>query len=176
MYNYSAKFVDSSRLVADLLTREIENSQEKFDELMSITFLDEYPLSMRAARVVYLCGIRNPGLFTSHIRKMITTLPRLKTDGVKRSFLKTLSSLPLVLNDEDNRALIDLAFEMVNDKKQSIAVRNYTIDLLIKLCARFPDLKTELIATITNLPVSESPALISKCKKTLTIFKHENDE
>lgn len=167
MYGYKAKLVDSSRYLADILSTEIGNSPEKFNELMSVAYSDEYPLSMRAARIAYMCGAKYPALLSPHIPYMIKVLNALKTEGVKRGFLKALSETPLKIEDKYAGLLADIAFETGNDPNQSIAVRSYALDLLMKLCDQFPDLAIELTMLMQNLQINESRALSAKRRKLL---------
>ena len=171
MYNYSAKLFDSSRRLADILTQEIGYSQEKFDELMTVAYSDEYPLSMRAARIAYMCGCNYPFLFIPHIPRILNVLPHLKTEGVIRGFLKTFAELQLPLNDEDQGYLADMAFELANDVKKPIALRVYSLDILMKLCEQYPDLIPELLAIIDNFEINGSAALAVKRRRILKKIK-----
>ena len=167
MQNYSTKLVDSSRFLAEVVTNEIGGSQQKFDELMSIAYLDEYPLSMRAARIAGMCGEKYPELFKPHLPEMIRKIPVLQTEGVKRSFMKVFSELPLMMDGEYQGVILDISIELVESAKEAIAVRSYAIDILLKLLKQFPDLKPELVALLENMQVNESSALIHKRKKIL---------
>jgi hypothetical protein len=171
MQNYENKLVDSSRMIADILTSNILDNQERFDEMLQLALRDKYPLSMRAARIIELCTLNHKHLIIPHVEKLVDSIEKSKIDGVRRSFLKILSVMPSQLNEELQGRLIELAFSYLEDKKEAIAVRAFAIDFLIKMIQVYPELKNELIYLLEEINRDSSVGLQSKCKKVLTQLK-----
>jgi hypothetical protein len=171
MFNYESKLVDSSRMIAEILTADIANEQERFDEMFELALLDKYPISMRAARIVTLCHYKNRKLILPHLYKILESVETTKVDGVKRSFLKILSETPLPPDENFQVRLVDLSFSFVQNNKEAIAVRAFSIDILIKLSKTYPDLKSELIPMLQNMVEDSSKGLQSKCSKILRKMK-----
>ncbi len=171
MYNYDSKLVDSSRLIADILVKDIGNERDKFDEMFHLSLRDEYPLSMRAARVVALCAEQNIELVEPYIDQIVAMLGQLKVDGVKRSFLKILAESPLVPSEDSIGILTDLAFTWLEDFKQAIAIRYYCIEILLKVSAIYPEIGDELSILLKNLSEDESSGIKSKSKKVINYLK-----
>jgi hypothetical protein len=171
MYNYDSKLVDSSRLVADMLVKDIGNEDSKFHEMLTIALLDEYPISMRAARVIALCTEQNPKLMESYISQLIYSLGTLRIDGVKRSFLKIIAETTIIPDEESIGILTDLAFTWLDDTKQAIAIRYYCVDILLKVSNLYPEIGDELQILLKNLLEGESPGLKSKSKKVLNYLR-----
>jgi hypothetical protein len=170
MYNYESKLVDSSRMIADIITSEIGNEQIKFDEIFEIALRDNYPLSMRAARIIELCVSKQQTLIRPHIYNMLKAIETSKIDGVKRNFLKILSEIPLPLDENYQGHLVDLSFKLIEDNSESIAVRAFSIDILMKFSKTFPELKRELIPLLETIAEDSSKGLESKCKKLLKMI------
>jgi hypothetical protein len=167
MYNYESKLVDSSRLIADMLVSDIGNNKEKFAEMMNLALRDEYPLSMRAARVIALCVEINTELIAPHLHGMVEALDRISVEGVKRSFLKIFAEMPVELDEDMLGILTDRSFNWVVDQKEAIAIRYYAIDILVKVVKLYPEIKVELTESLNSILENDSSALLVKSKKVL---------
>ena len=132
MYNYESKLVDSSRLTADIIVADIGNSDKKYTEILELTLRDEYPKSMRAARILALATRNNCSLFIPHLPKVIDSIGSLKVEGVKRGFLYILAELPVELTEEMLGIVTDCCFTWLTDTKEAIAIRYYAIEILVK--------------------------------------------
>lgn len=171
MRNYAAKLVDSSRAIADILTQDVGNDQERFTEMLQLTLCDEYPLSMRAARIVALCVENYPALINPHITPVINRLPGLRTEGVVRGMLKLFAENSPELSEEQTGILIDLAFTWLEDSRKAIAIRYYCIEIILTQCATYPELKNELAIILKNLSNDPSPGISSRSKAVLREFR-----
>jgi len=167
MYNYKSKLVDSSRMIADILVADIAGDQDRFDEMFEISLQNSYPLSMRAARIVEICVSKHRKFILPHLNKLPDYIKASDVDGVKRSFLKILSETPLLQEEDYLGRLTDLTFSYVENNNEAIAIRAFSIDILLKISKTFPDLKSELIPLLENMAEGSSRGLESKCKKIL---------
>lgn len=167
MYNYDIKLVDSSRLIADLIVADIGNDAHKFEEIMELALRDEYPLSMRAARVMALCTEKNTNLIVPYLQNIIDSLDTLRVEGVRRSFLKIFAEMSVELNEDMLGILTDLSFTWLVDQKEAIAIRYYAIDILLKVIKLYPEIKTELTESLKSLLEDNSSALHAKSRKVL---------
>ena len=164
MRKYESKLVASSRLIADMLVNDIGQDQERFNEMFGLALLDRYPLSMRASRIVALCAEKYPALVTSSLPLLFNKLAALKVDGVRRGFLKILAELPLSLDEEQTGILADLAFTWLEDPKESVAVRYYSMEILLHICLKFPELSQELLYLLKNLHYEGTPGIVSRSR------------
>ena len=167
MHNYESKFVDSSRLIADLIVADIGNDAKKFAELMELSLRDEYPLSMRAARAMALCIEKHPILILPHLQSMIDALDSISIEGVKRSFLKIFAEMPVDLNEDMLGILTDLSFNWLGNPKESIAIRYYAIDILVKVVKLYPEIRNEFTESLNSLVDNDSTALLAKRRKVI---------
>jgi len=173
MYNYESKLVDSSRLVADMLVQEIGDEVSKFNEMLTLSLKDKYPVSMRAARVIALCAERNPKLIEPFFNQFILPLKILKVDGVKRSFLKILAETSLIYDEESAGILTDIAFSWLEDSRQAISIRYYCIEILLKVSKQYPEIGNELQEMLEDLLKDSSSGIKSKSRKVINFLKKQ---
>ena len=167
MYNYELKLVDSSRLIANIVVADIGNDAKKFAEIMELALRDEYPLSMRAARVIALSTEKHSDLIVPHLQSIIDTLDSIRVEGVKRSFLKIFAEMPVELNEDMLGIITDRSFNWLVDPKEAVAIRYYAIDILLKVTRLYPEIKVELADSLNSLLEDNSSALHAKSKKAI---------
>ncbi len=145
--------IDSSRLNADLLVERFEEDNSLFKKLMDITNQDNYPLSMRSSRVIWLIAKKHPGFIKPYLPGMIRRLPRFKVDAVRRNILSILIEVPLPHIDLGK--LFDLCYSWLQSDKEPVAIRGNSIIVLYKISEKEPALKAELIELFeSQLPCS----------------------
>ncbi len=171
MHDYELKLVDSSRLLADILVNDIGNNPERFEEMMNLSLRDEYPLSMRAARVIALVIESYPDLVYPYIPIMISRLSQLKTEGVRRGFLKVLSEQPFPYDEEQMGILTDIAFTWLSDPKEAVSIRYYSIEILLNVSKKYPEIQNELKSILNELLEDGSSGLQAKSTMVLKYLK-----
>ena len=171
MHPIKDQLVDSSRMIADMVTAYIGDDQDKFDEIIEIMQKDQYPMAMRAARVAYFVSLKHPVLIRKHISNLIGMLSASKIDGIKRGVLKIMADTTIRIEDDELGELTELAFTFVQDAREKIAVRALSIEVLERIIRYYPELKPEFIAVLESMPSDISVALKGKCKKVLKRLK-----
>lgn len=167
MTDYESKLFDSSRNLADMLMNDIGADPEKFSQMFALAMRDTYPLSMRAARVMQLCTEKYPSLLLPHVDTVIQALPLLKVEGVRRSYLRMLNDVVKQIDEEQIGLVTDMCFRWIKDMKQAIAVRVYSLDMLVQVIGLFPDLRFELIEILETLEKTEDGAMLGRCRLIL---------
>jgi hypothetical protein len=167
MPSLEEQLIESSRELIDIIVGDIGNDQAKFDKIMALVYKDEKQVSMRAAWVAFLAYERHPKLVRKHKTRLFKALQTTKVDGVKRAVLKILYDLMDELPEDEFGKLADLAFSWAGDPGQAIAVRAFSIDILLKVTKSYPDISPELIAVLQGIIPDGSRGLKNKCKKLL---------
>lgn len=170
-FDISAVLVDSSRLVADLAVEMVILQPAYFRFFVDGCFTCKYPLSMRSARVVQLCASKNPRLFQPYAAEYLEPFLNSKVDGVRRCFLKVYTESCDISVLDNLGLLIDKAFEWVADAKQPIAIRAFSIDLIMKMIKIEPDLIPEFIALIGHAEMTFGAGMQSKLRKLRKLLK-----
>ncbi|KXX70512.1 hypothetical protein [Flammeovirga sp. SJP92] len=103
--------------------------------------------------------------FEKHRDDIVVWLPNVKTQGIKRSVLRSVVPLPLSVEKEGE--WVDYLFELTQNTETDIAVKVHAIEILSKYVIRYPELANELYLILEdNLPYY-GPALKSRSKKVM---------
>ncbi len=158
---------DSSRIIADMTVQKIGTNPDRFEEVLHYAVDGQYPINMRAARVVELSLRNNKSWYRLYVSYFIEILSKHTNDGVKRAFLKAVEySYPKHISDDELGHVISICFDKLNGL-ESVAVKAYSIDILQKILSNVPDLKHEFIETLENQLGMNTLALDRKIKKVL---------
>jgi hypothetical protein len=138
----------SERAVADLAVKAIEDVPESFRDVFDLCFLEKYPLSMRAARVVQLYCEKYPLVIYPFLDEAIEKTMRSNIDGVRRNFLKIFAEFIDLDKVTDPGPLLNTCFEWLSDGSITPAIRIHAMGVIYKLGLKEPELLSELKATI----------------------------
>jgi hypothetical protein len=158
---------DSSRLVAEILRKEVGDSQENFDILYSFCFSHTYPVAMRAAHALQFCCEDHPELINPYLDVLVEKIISTKEEGVRRGFLKILEENADPYEINNSGLLMDKCFEWALSENEKPAIRSYSLGILMKICIREPFLKPELMSVIEIISEDKSAAVRSKAQKVL---------
>ncbi len=140
--------VDSSRTVADMANAAIAADPGLFEEAWELMMRDEYPLSMRAARVVDECAEKDPALMEPFLDETIRMLTKFRIVGIKRGMLRFLSRTKIHLSPALRSCLIDTCFGWMNSAEEAIAIRYYSMEILFRISRKEPGIRNELLAAL----------------------------
>lgn len=164
---------DSLRRTADMAADFALEHPEVFRDFLDASLAQEYPLAMRASRVVHLCAQEAPELIRPYLGELIQVLPSLHDASVIRNFLDLLDQFADELSEEQTGLLLSFCFSNAENPSKAIAIRVLSLRLLYLISRRIPELKPELLAIIRfNLPES-SPAFRAQARQ---ILKHLEKE
>ena len=161
---------DSSRFCIDVAFSVIEAHPEQLEDMLNLC-CKPYPISMRAARVMQLYSEKYPDAIIPIIHRIINELLITSVDGVKRSFLKILTFIPQLTTVEYSTLVLDKSLDWLFSDKETIAVRAYCVDVLIKFAKEEPELKNEIMLAFENLPTENDPSLKFRCLNGLKELK-----
>jgi hypothetical protein len=141
--------------------------------MLDASLAQEYPMAMRASRVVYLCAEAEPDLVKPYIDEIVEKMSSLHDQSVIRNFLHVFDYYVDVLSEEQLGILLRICFDFIDDSSQTIAIRTYSLKLLYLISHRVPDIKPELISIIhLHLPESD-PGFYSQATKILRKLNKE---
>ena len=149
----------SNRAVADMAVNLIVKNRDHFRETLDLCLVDEYPISMRAARVVQLYCEKDPGVIYPYLDEILPKILSSGIDGVKRNFLKIFGEFIDMQRLSEPGPLLNACFDWMLDPKEKPAVRIHAIYVIYRIADGNPDLLKELYASI-GLIMPEGPASI----------------
>jgi hypothetical protein len=119
---------------------------EKFNALFDIAFSREMPVCWRATWIMDYLAELHPWLATSHIEKIWKEIPEGHPDGVTRSALRLLARYEI---PEDYQGIAaDLCLSWLEQASVPVAIKAYSMEMLLKIATIYPELTNEFITVI----------------------------
>ena len=141
-------------------------NRARFKELVEVYLAGPYRITQRAAWPLSLCVERHPRLIRPHLPRILRLARGANVhDAVKRNTMRLLQFVDIPARLSGNVA--DLCFGFLQNRKEAIAIRVFSMSVLAKLSEKEPDLRNELRLLIdAELPYA-SPAFRSRAARTL---------
>jgi len=157
---------DFDKSTCDRIVAFIGNDRKKFSTLVEAFLNSEYRITQRAAWPLSHAVKQHPELIKPHLKKIITNLKKPKIhDAVKRNTVRLLQfiSIPKSLHG----IALNNCFKLLQDKKEPIAIKVFSMTVLANITQHYPELKGELITVIEDQMPYGSAGFISRGKKVL---------
>lgn len=159
---------EHSRAQSEKIAKWIGNDAKRFSQLMDHFLKGDDKIAQRAAWILSVVTEKHPALTIPYISKMVT---RAKQPGihnaVKRNVVRVLQIIDMP--GEIHGDVMNLCFDMLADVNEPVAVRCFSMTVLVRLAALYPDIKQELKSIIEDaLELEASAGIKSRAKKTLT--------
>ncbi len=115
---------------------------ERIPEFMDLFFGPEYRVSQRAAMVLSALFDYKKELLIPYLEPMVSCLEdtELKV-AVKRNVVRILQEIDVP--EDLLSSLFDSCIRFLNDPGEPIAVKAFSMKVLVNICQRFPELKLE---------------------------------
>jgi len=157
----------SSRRNIDEIAALIGDDQDLFDNAVALSFSEPYPINMRASWAISHCCDNNAQFIQPHLDKIVLNLNSSLVAGVKRNYIRIFAKQANFAQMEQLGQLIDICFDFFNDPAETIAVRAFCLDVLLKVGKIEPDLIPEIIQSIEFNQEFFAAGLKSKSKKVI---------
>jgi hypothetical protein len=148
-------------------------NRARFKKLVDVYLAGPYRITQRAAWPLSLCVERHPGLILPHLSQILMHVikPGIH-DAVKRNTVRMLQFIDIPSRYRGKVA--NLCFGYLQNRKEAIAIRVFSMTVLSKLSMIEPDLRRELELLIEDELPYASPAFRARARATLKIFRKEN--
>lgn len=143
----------------------IGSDSDRFAELLKLFLGNEYRVTQRASWAVSYCAEEHPQLVKPYLSKLVKNLekPGLH-DAVKRNTLKMLETIAVPRSLQGQVA--DLCFKFLLSQ-EPVAMKAYSMTILLNICKEEPDLKNELRLIIEDTMMLGSAGLKARGKRVL---------
>jgi hypothetical protein len=128
----------------------IGNDANQMAELMACFFDAEWRICQRAAWAVGLIGEKQPQLIEPYLEQMLLNLKTPQHDAILRNTMRVLRDMPNI-PDAVLGLAADVSFRFLETPSVPIAIRAFSMRVLLKICKKEPDLSDELRALITDI-------------------------
>lgn len=161
-------FHENSKSYWIQLSKEILR-EDKVEEIVALFLGEDKRIAQRAAAIVMTLADIEPQLFAPYMHRLIMQLHHNPTETQKRNIVRIVDfvDIPTTLEVE----IMNFCFQYLENTKESIAVRAFSIRVLGKLYFKYPEIKEELKTLIEiNLEQNPSPGIINCGNKILKII------
>ncbi|MFT6166675.1 MAG: hypothetical protein ACJAV5_001055 [Vicingaceae bacterium] len=159
--------VEHSKRNTERIRKFIGNDEPKLAILMEYFFKNEFQVSQRAVMVVSDVFDHSPELITPFTHRLIENLIQGPYHvAIKRSTIRILQFIEIP--EEKISALFDHCLNNVVSVEEPIAIKAFSMIVLLNICESFPELKHEVIPVLEiELERNKSAGVINRGKKIL---------
>ncbi|MDP1744270.1 MAG: hypothetical protein Q8L90_01760, partial [Bacteroidota bacterium] len=114
---------EHSRANTDTIANAIGNNAVEFKKIIYIVYNEKAPLPQRASWLLSTMNDKHPDLLLPYISLFISTIKKIKIDGIKRNMLAVLASNKISKNLQGK--LVNLCFDLLLSSDETVAVKVY---------------------------------------------------
>lgn len=137
----------SQEMITYMIT-EIEKKPALFDDLYPNLFSENERLAWRTGYVLCHLQKNNAALLNPKLNELAQHVLKTTFHGVRRSLLSIIHNSSY---QDFNVDFINQLFEWMLSPKQDVSIQVYSMYILLKVTAIYPDFKEELIALLENV-------------------------
>jgi len=157
---------ENSKRQAVKVARWIGNDTERFDELMQLLFTADDRVALRCAWIMSHCADQYPDIITPWISKLVRRAGEKDApQAVQRNVVRVLQFIDIPSKHQGKVA--NLCFNFLQDLKTPIAVKAFSMTVLVNIAKNEPDLKHEIVLVIEQMLPYGSAGIQARAKKVL---------
>ncbi len=162
--------VEHSRANTEIVQEYIGSDQNKMKALVDILLLDtteedNLKLHQRGAYALNLIGEKNPEMVNPHLKQLFTLLPNPPHEAFSRGIMRIYAFHPVPRKWQG--VMVDLGFTYLQDPKTPVAVKIFSMSVLLAIGRQEQDLLPELEMTINEYYEHGTVGYKSRAKRTL---------
>jgi len=155
-----------SKATVHQITVFVGNDSNRFADLIEAMLQGSPRVAFTAAWSMSYCAEQFPELLTKHYSTLLATVSKKdSSETIKRNIIRAFQFAEIPKRYQGKVAAC--CFRFLEDKKEAIAVRVFSMTVLAHLAVQNPGLKEELILLIEDGLPYASPAYLSRSKKVL---------
>lgn len=156
--------IRTSKILFKEYQEYFRSNPKEYKNLIELIIEEEaYPIPEYASWILsHLCKI-DASVVQLFYNTIVDKLFITKNQSVKRNLINVLDHLELGYYRESE--LIDLLLSFLNDFENKVAVQVYSIQVLTKFVAKYPELKSEVAEVVELNSENKSPAYSASSRK-----------
>jgi hypothetical protein len=144
----------------------VGNNTSRFKVLVELFLAGPYRLTQRAAWPLSVCVERHPALILPYLNSILSFAAKPGShDSVRRNTMRLLQFTQVPKRYQGK--VLDLAFELFQNRKEAIAIRVFAMTVIEKLVQDKPELQRELVVLLEDEVPYASAAFRSRASKIL---------
>ncbi len=169
-----ALLTDRSKEMIKRIANYIDTDEKKFAKLMECFFSESQRLTQYASWAVNYCAENHPPLILPYLDQLLKNLDKPLHNSIKRNTIRLLTFIDIP--EQHLGHVADLCFNYLNDPKEAIAVRVFSMTVLYHICLKEPDLSNELEVIIKDFLPHGSAGFKARGKKILLALQQLKEE
>jgi len=162
-----------SKELRDEIVDYVGNSKSRMKALMHFFFHEEWRYNQRASWAMMHVTQKHPHLAKPYLEKMVDNLDKPQHDAIVRNTLRIFEDYPIPESLEGR--LMDKCFAYLIDLKVAVAIRIFSMTVLLKIVQKYPELAFELRETLEDQMTYEvTSGFKGRANKTLKALKSIN--
>jgi hypothetical protein len=159
-----------SKAQKDKIVNYVGKSPERFKGLVDVFIIGPYRVTQRAAWPLAYCAENYPELVKPHLKTILNNLKKPGIhDAVKRNTVRLLQFIEI--QEKYQGQVADICFGYLQDTREPVAIRVFSMAVLANLARYNPELKQEIIILIEDQLPYSSAAFRSRAKKVLKVLR-----
>jgi hypothetical protein len=161
---------EHSRATRDRVVAYVGESPARFAELVRVFLLGPYRVTQRAAWPLAYCAEHYPELVKPHLRNILRAVSDDSPVAVKRNVVRIFqfADIPKALQGR----ITEMCFAFLSNRKESVAVRAFSMTVLARIALLQPDLKNEIVILIEEQLPYGSAGFVNRGNKVLNQLGH----
>ena len=151
-----------SKSHSDFIADVLRQNQHLLPEFIEIVYLEEEPISRRAAWSLRLLFDASPKSLDIYIDDFISHLDQLSVAPILRGLLAIISKIDI--DEKWHAYLIQYTSEAILSNKSEIAIKAFSMDIFFQIAKKEPDLFYELEQMIEYIYPESSRGIQNKCR------------
>lgn len=153
---------EHSRANTDAIAKKTGNNPVEFKKIIDIIYTEKAPLPQRASWLLPTINKKYPELLVPYIPLFISTIKKIKIDGIKRNMLAVLASNKISKNLQGK--LVNLCFDLLLSSDETVVVKVHAMQAIANIAKHHPELQNELKAAIEDQLPKTSAAFHARAK------------
>lgn len=161
---------DSSKKLVELAREAVLSNPDKYyDAMVEMAFSDDLKKSNRAARIITFINFENKELIKPYISRIIHNIEGMSSSK-QMNFLYLLIDHVDLLDEEELGVLVSFCFDWMISDKATPGVKVTSLEILLKVTRKIPELKDELMLIIEDQLPKNTKAFQSRGTRALKIL------
>jgi hypothetical protein len=152
----------------------IGKNRGRYKEVVDLVINGDSVIAQRASWVLGVHGEKHPELILPFLSRLVPLLGKPVHAAIKRNILRVLQYVSIP--DKYESATVNHCFDLLSASDESIAVKAFSITVIVNLSKKYPDLLQELKGWCDNNIDVMSKAEISRLKRSGILAGKKSDQ
>ncbi len=159
--------LEHSRKNSQLIVRYLLQNRKDIKILINLFLNDTYSVSQRAGMAVSHLFDKDPQSINAYLPQIIDKLMDVQAGvAIRRNAVRILQSIGIP--EKEQGKVYDRCLQLVGNPKETIAVKVFAMQVLLKICQKHPALVMEVIPLLEDtVSLSASAGIKSRGRKIL---------